>query len=783
MELQIRYNPYSLCTRVYERDGDSWKQSDQDWIEIIQDKQLQTWFRSDPSKNWRGFADEVHDAANEHVKIFFEGRECDCSDLVNLTRSDDNRFEVVKPERYTLDDETAITKLTEIRNAIENSDFAESEKVKEALANYDNMKSGWFDIAVVAPMSSGKSTLINALMQGEYMPTGNMATTAKVFRIFNDESCDGFTYKSYSTDDYMLSEGNISSPDEMKQMNDSDEVSLIDITGRLPGIENSRFLRLRLIDTPGPNNAATDKHKKVAFSVIGDKKMQPMILFVRDITRLQNDSEDGLLREISAVINDSRQAKERFVFLMNRADVLNAEDEDARVFVERGKEYLSKMNIDSPMIIPISARAALLQSIELRGNELSEEKQTELQFFRKKLQNAKRDLVGAADLSPSVREQISSERDRDGANEASLTMINSGIRGLELTINEYLKKYAMPYKIYHCKNAIADLLRDLQTTLNLARTISEDQAALERSKATLGEIQLKVDGLKKASEDFRNMIDEVNDKKSENIVRKCCEGLSSIKDELQALINREGDILTADDNNDYISISSASNINSQVEAELKTCIEKMKEDLLKRLDEQIKADFSERYNRCREIVNEFKDMFDRIEGLDADSLSIFKGLIESFDDAEEFRLDSYMTENPISGQTVEATKDVENPERVGFWGFFKFWEPWKIPKTEEHKDMVLIREFRDTIAVFLDKVREKSENVITAGVKDFYTQKRNDLLAQSEMMTDVIQRETDRIQEIVDNVERKHEDIEANMRREHDIKEWISTLDALGEDA
>ena len=66
------------------------------------------------------------------------------------------------------------------------------------LANGINIDiSRLFPVVVMANMSSGKSTLINALLEKDILPSKNQACTAKIYSILDDDSADG--YKIYVT--------------------------------------------------------------------------------------------------------------------------------------------------------------------------------------------------------------------------------------------------------------------------------------------------------------------------------------------------------------------------------------------------------------------------------------------------------------------------------------------------------------------------------------------------------------------------------------------------------
>ena len=63
--------------------------------------------------------------------------------------------------------------------------------------NFQKALNSEFEIAVIATMSSGKSTLINAILGQELMPSKNEACTAKVSRIINNPNITNYSAIAY----------------------------------------------------------------------------------------------------------------------------------------------------------------------------------------------------------------------------------------------------------------------------------------------------------------------------------------------------------------------------------------------------------------------------------------------------------------------------------------------------------------------------------------------------------------------------------------------------------
>ena len=108
-----------------------------------------------------------------------------------------------------------------------------------------------FEVSVIATMSNGKSTLINALLQQELLPSENKACTAQITRIIDHDGMKKFEGVCYGGDNktiiYPKSEITL---DKMRKYNEDEKVKYIDLKGNIPGIPSEK-IRLCLRDTPG----------------------------------------------------------------------------------------------------------------------------------------------------------------------------------------------------------------------------------------------------------------------------------------------------------------------------------------------------------------------------------------------------------------------------------------------------------------------------------------------------------------------------------------------------
>ena len=91
-------------------------------------------------------------------------------------------------------------------------------------------------------MSSGKSTLINALLGKQLMPARVEATTATVVKIINAQQ-DNYSLRAFDEDGNELSNYCVddATPEQIDKLNDNPQISTLEIRGKNTFCFNHRY--------------------------------------------------------------------------------------------------------------------------------------------------------------------------------------------------------------------------------------------------------------------------------------------------------------------------------------------------------------------------------------------------------------------------------------------------------------------------------------------------------------------------------------------------------------
>lgn len=95
-----------------------------------------------------------------------------------------------------------------------------------------------FEIIVVATMSAGKSTVINALIEKELLHSANEATTATITRIHDKDNLPFFPGCAYGYKSELLKESNRLDAQILKEWNADPSIKTIDLMGDIAAIRN-----------------------------------------------------------------------------------------------------------------------------------------------------------------------------------------------------------------------------------------------------------------------------------------------------------------------------------------------------------------------------------------------------------------------------------------------------------------------------------------------------------------------------------------------------------------
>lgn len=350
-----------------------------------------------------------------------------------------------------------------------------------------------FEIAVVATMSSGKSTLINAMLGKELLPARNEATTATITRIHDTES-ERFScqYVDISGQEQEID------PVTLEDMNNLNNLGIpdIDIYGKIQGID-TQALRLVLADTPGPNNSRTSDHKEHTYRLIKDSKFKPMILYILNATQLETNDDNTLLREISeAMRSGGRQASDRFIFVMNKADEFDPEKgESVERMMEKTEGYLARHGIENPRLFPCSAYYAKLLRQVAAGVKLTRAETLKLpgmvQLF---IEDEEMHFSNKATVSDEVKKLLDQRLQQaiDKEDEYEQALIHTGIPAVEEAINEYLDKYAIPAKIKEALTVIMQTINDSEVESKANTELAANEQELQKVQQALKSISEEI---------------------------------------------------------------------------------------------------------------------------------------------------------------------------------------------------------------------------------------------------------------------------------------------------
>ena len=207
-------------------------------------------------------------------------------------------------------------------------------------------------ILILGCMSSGKSTVLNALLGRGVFPAGNRATTAQVFRIIHDPWCEENVCRNPSESD----EWHPLTLERLTSYNGSMRENVpADIRLKLPHLEKKRTIVF--YDTPGPNTSKYDEHRGETYFAL-EKLPLTHIFLVLDMAQLHTRDEEALLRDMGRVAG--LRGGVPVLGILNKADVIDVEKESVDDIVKEVRDTVAQYlpegsNVD---VIPLMAKGA-----------------------------------------------------------------------------------------------------------------------------------------------------------------------------------------------------------------------------------------------------------------------------------------------------------------------------------------------------------------------------------------------------------------------------------------
>lgn len=427
---------------------------------------IQAWFEQ--------YMIELHDRVNEDEIIFeYCGCQQDFDDVQSVLENRVNTTEC----RYTIvsniNDFVPMSSVNELLTFMSEFRAYLSEVLPDSLDDYekilDMQASKAFEVAVIACMSSGKSTLINALLGRDLLPALNQATTAKVMRITDvDELGEKVHGKWFDANGKMLAKHDDVTKDILKEQNSDTNVADIRLETDIDWVDNLPIGYVRILDTPGPNNSQDSTHRLATMSTINATESAPdLVIYVMDVTKMEVDDDKALLEIVSDEIRKGGiAANDRFLFVLNRIDELD-EDEGELVenYVEKARQYLQNVfDIQHPHIVPISALMALLERKRLNDQSMTKKQRTSYRGFQEEFEDVDvHHLVDSALCTSSLKSGYKQNVDVESE---QILSAKSGVQFLEYLIVQHFEKYSLRLKLLRLYQEISSkLVGDQQMAL------------------------------------------------------------------------------------------------------------------------------------------------------------------------------------------------------------------------------------------------------------------------------------------------------------------------------
>lgn len=498
-KIAITHNPYRLKTDIT-IDGAAPKANSR-----LQfgERRLQEWIETLPQLL-------VEECNTKEYEMTFRGTQLDYEDVEAMVQDADKQGIHIAlthiPAKEVADKEEAIS---QIFSDIQAGPVAEL-KQPDVVKAFNLAKSKDFPVNVVATMSAGKSTLINALLRRTLMPAKNMACTATITEIRDNDS-ERFTAKAYDKEGKKIQDYPELTLKIMKQLNSDPNVSTIRTEGDIPFI-TKEDTALVLVDTPGPNNSRDLEHKIATFKMLSESS-NPLVLYIMNATQFSATDDDELLKSVAERMDvGNKKSRERFIFVLNKLDEFRKGEDSIEEILSDAREYLQKYEIEDPYIYPVSARTALDIRNILKVNDQASYEYKNVQNIIKRFNNEpEMHFEQYAPLTPSMRGQIDTmlaeaQANKDAKAEA---LIHCGIIPIELAIQTYVRKYAKTAKIKNIVDTFSKKLESAHSFESTKQEITQNQDKRKEILATIDHINKKLASGASAKK-FKEQIDKIN---------------------------------------------------------------------------------------------------------------------------------------------------------------------------------------------------------------------------------------------------------------------------------
>ena len=485
--VKIKYNPYVVETEITV-DGQKPKANS---ALNVGKKRLQEWVEKLPQI----ILDEYRDS---NVTVDFTGTVSDYEDIESSFNVYKDKISATCNFHKTADITDVEKTIDKIFDEIKNGPVAEL-KDKKIIHAFEKAKDSKFEVNVVATMSSGKSTLINALLGQQLMPAANEATTATIVKIIDTDQ-DNFSAVAYDKSGQAVKRLDNVTLEDMQALNADIKVSTVEIKGKIPCV-SSVGMKLVLVDTPGPNNSRDKRHEEMTYKMIADSD-KSLVLYVMNGQQLGINDEKIFLDYVCQSMKDGgKKARERFIFAVNKMDAFSPDPQDdgpkcITNALENVKSGLEDREIYNPNIFPVCSLPALQKRAEMKGpraRALNDFKMMceyyDVMHFEK--------YYEYNNLPQTVRNRLDFWMSQASSDDDKLE-VRTGIVSIEQAIAQYINKYARTTKVYDLVHSFNEKLNELAAVAHLEEAIRKDKDAKAEIEKQIAKIKANIQSAQNA---------------------------------------------------------------------------------------------------------------------------------------------------------------------------------------------------------------------------------------------------------------------------------------------
>ena len=680
-QVYVKYNPYRLETTVKVNGRDV--STDSILYKVTKGKRLQEWIGKFPKM----LREELNTL---DFSLEYCGMELDWDDFQDAFEQAQKEGLVrVSAMKYIAgkSDDDINEKIVKVFEDLQEGPIDDFRDVKLTKA-FESINNSIFPVNVIATMSSGKSTLINALLGINLMPSKNEACTATITEILDIDD-PSFSAVVYDEDGVALQEVPHLTYEIMNELNDNANVSRIAAEGDIPFLDAKSTALMR-------------ETFALSFRAINNDSNN-LILYVLNGTQLSTNDDASLLHYVADQIKKGgKQVRDRFLFVINKMDDFNPETESIEKAVLSAKRDLASFGIEDPQIFPCSAFAALQLKTELANIDIDNLTRNE----KKQLSVSARDAIGMIEklldfesmhleqystLSPSAQQELNFRLSRaieeDDTKEQAL--IYSGIYSIEAAITAYVKKYAKTKKIKDLVESFQEVLESSEVLLKAKTRVATDEKAAKACAERAAAIRRKIaDG--KEAEVFKQKIAALDPmpiigEKAEQLKQN-----ATVK--TNKIFRPYGETLTSREDAKRL-VNQFSTFSSDAMAELTAELESVINSEIVSTGERLLMEYQEKLSKFDESSAD--------EHLDFQTVDLIKGTLKTMrETAESWTSDDFATE------TVDDIGETTYEERT-------YYE-----KVGQEEEEIIVGSHEEKIGTRKVKVGSHREKVGTRRVRN-----------------------------------------------------------------